>query len=55
MAYEYAFPAERLGAANMGSFVPLYVQLADRISRLRQSVQLHERNVDALKRELAAR
>jgi len=28
---------------------------ADRIGRLRQAVQLHERNVDALKRELAAR
>jgi hypothetical protein len=28
---------------------------ADRIARLRQAVQLHERNVDALKRELAAR
>ena len=28
---------------------------ADRVGRLRQAVQLHERNVDALKRELAAR
>jgi hypothetical protein len=28
---------------------------ADRLGRLRQAVQLHERNVDALKRELAAR
>ena len=28
---------------------------ADRIGRLRQSMQLHERNVDALKRELGAR
>lgn len=28
---------------------------ADRIARLRQSVQLHERNVDALKRELGSR
>ena len=28
---------------------------AERIARLRQTVQLHERNVDALKRELAAR
>jgi len=28
---------------------------ADRVARLRQAVQLHERNVDALKRELAAR
>jgi hypothetical protein len=27
---------------------------ADRISRLRQSVQLHERNIDALRKELAA-
>ncbi|HEY8243215.1 MAG TPA: hypothetical protein VII68_07125 [Casimicrobiaceae bacterium] len=28
---------------------------ADRVGRLRQAVQLHERNVDALKRELSAR
>ncbi len=28
---------------------------ADRIARLRQAVQLHERNVEALKRELSAR
>ena len=28
---------------------------ADRIARLRQTVQLHERNVEALKRELGAR
>ena len=28
---------------------------ADRVARLRQAVQLHERNVEALKRELAAR
>ena len=28
---------------------------ADRIARLRQAVQLHERNVDALKRELGTR
>ena len=27
---------------------------ADRIARLRQSVQLHERNIEALKKELAA-
>ena len=27
---------------------------ADRISRLRQAVQLHERNIEALKKELAA-
>jgi hypothetical protein len=28
---------------------------ADRVSRLRQTVQLHERNVEALRRELSAR
>ena len=28
---------------------------ADRVARLRQTVQLHERNVEALRRELAAR
>lgn len=28
---------------------------ADRVARLRQSVQLHERNIDALKRELGSR
>jgi hypothetical protein len=28
---------------------------ADRIARMRQAVQLHERNIEALKRELAAR
>ena len=30
-------------------------QYADRVARLRQSVQLHERNVEALKRELGSR
>lgn len=34
MSHAYAFPPERLGTSNAGSFVPLYVQLADRISRL---------------------
>lgn len=34
MSHDYAFPPERLGSSNTGSFVPLYVQLADRISRL---------------------
>lgn len=34
MRHEYAFPPERLGSSNASSFAPLYVQLADRISRL---------------------
>lgn len=35
-SFEYAFLAQRLRAYNAGSFVPLYIQLADQISRLIQ-------------------
>jgi hypothetical protein len=47
-------------AYDNGAPVPLAEEKADaekyrqRIARLRQAVQLHERNVDALKKELAA-
>jgi GntR family transcriptional regulator len=34
MTQSYAFPPSRLGSSNTSSFVPLYVQLADQISRL---------------------
>jgi GntR family transcriptional regulator len=36
MPPKFAFSSDRLGACNAGSFVPRYVQLADRLSRLIQ-------------------
>ena len=61
LASEEKLLAEAKGAFGDGSPPPLPEErasaqkYADRVSRLRQSVQLHERNVEALKRELAAR
>jgi hypothetical protein len=61
LASEEKLLAEAKSAYGDGSPPPLPEErssaqkYADRITRLRQAVQLHERNVDALKRELAAR
>ena len=61
LASEEKLLAEAKGALGDGSPSPLPEEranaqkYADRLGRLRQAVQLHERNVDALKRELAAR
>ena len=61
LASEEKLLAEARGAIGDGSPPPLPEErasaqkYADRITRLRQAVQLHERNVEALKRELAAR
>ena len=61
LASEEKLLAEAKGAMGDGSPPPLPEErasaqkYADRIARLRQAVQLHERNVEALKRELAAR
>ncbi|MEO8484732.1 MAG: DUF4124 domain-containing protein [Betaproteobacteria bacterium] len=61
LASEEKLLVEARGAWAEGSPPPLPEErtsaqkYADRLARLRQTVQLHERNVEALKRELAAR
>ena len=58
-AEEKLLAEARAGYAN-GAPVPLPEEQADaekyrqRIARLRQAVQLHERNIEALKKELSA-
>ena len=53
-------PPGRLISVPNGAPVPLPEEQADaekyrqRIGRLRQAVQLHERNIEALRKELAA-
>lgn len=61
LANEEKLLAEAKTAWGDGSPAPLPEErasaqkYADRLARLRQAVQLHERNVEALKRELAVR
>ena len=61
LASEEKLLAEARGALGDGSPAPLPEEkasaqkYADRLTRMRQAVQLHERNVEALKRELGAR
>ena len=61
LASEEKLLAEAKGQYGEGTPAPLPEErasaqkYADRVARLRQAVQLHERNVEALKRELAAR
>lgn len=61
LANEEKLLAEARSAWGEGSPAPLPEErasaqkYADRLARLRQTVQLHERNVEALRRELASR
>ncbi|MFO1283709.1 MAG: DUF4124 domain-containing protein [Burkholderiales bacterium] len=61
LAGEEKLLAEAKSAYGDGAPAPLPEERADaqryaeRIARLRQSIQLHQRNIEALKRELAAR
>ena len=48
-AYSNGAPAPTLDEQNVPQ------KYADRVTRLRQAVSLHEKNIEALKKELAAR